>query len=645
MRSRRDAMRSLMPSRSVEPADSLSSVTAASRNFLTSPVVSASRSTPSDVERTPARILTAAPTRRLASTISMVLASHTVQVTTDAKTRPISTAFTTGSALMYMPQGLRSRGSVAVPRTLSCARAGAAATIDAVTAAPSTSAGADRRRRRARRAPHPKASEYRVPTGLISHSPSSTPPRRCNNVTSPTLHGHPRPRSKRRRGRHSDTRSRTSTSARGPSFRRLQLAASGGAARRDLPTAPSAPPPHDDSGHGKYQREHAGQEHDELPDRPAVAALVDPAYPLRRAVAGERAGQTRDRAAAVIDGNARDLAALGVAQLHAPDRTGVSCVLASALLFSAPRACALAAVRTRDWQEYDGGPCAGLRRQRPRQRVLRRKLRVAHDRAEGGPRRLRIHRRDRRHELPRGLREAEIDAGQRYHRERDRDPEPEEMMEIARRVRRAAPAQARQEGAAARPPQPDAGEREDQHADAHPADDRAAGIFGNRQVLVEAMEPAEERRAEIHDVERARSGRIEIDVDDPHRAAFGSRRAARHHDHRPALLGRKAHGDRLCAARERRRGAGQVVGGLRELHACYGITAGMQQRIEMVVPDEQRSRHRDRSEQERQRKPSPAVQRPPDRSQPHRIGHLGSPVTKRRAAFRPTNAASASLAR
>src|SRR5262245_41971978 len=259
MRSRRDAMRSLMPSLSVEPADSLSSITAASRNFLTSPVVSPSRSTPSDVERTPARILTAAPTRRLASTISMVLASHTVPVTTDAKTRPTSTAFTTGSALTYMPQGLRSRGSVAVPTTLStlsCASAGAAAAIEASAATPNTLGGADCRRRRARRAPHPKASEYRVPTGLISHSPSSTPPRRCNNVTSPTLHGHPRPRSKRRRGRHSDTRSRTSTSARGPSFRRLQLAASGGAARRDLPTAPSAPPPHDDSGHGKYQREH-----------------------------------------------------------------------------------------------------------------------------------------------------------------------------------------------------------------------------------------------------------------------------------------------------------------------------------------------------------------------------------------------------
>jgi hypothetical protein len=38
-------------------------------------------------------------------------------------TRPINTAFTTGSAFRYMPHGLRSRGSVAVARTLSCASA------------------------------------------------------------------------------------------------------------------------------------------------------------------------------------------------------------------------------------------------------------------------------------------------------------------------------------------------------------------------------------------------------------------------------------------------------------------------------------------------------------------------------------------
>jgi hypothetical protein len=69
-------------------------------------------------------MLKPARTRRLQFTISIVLASHTVQVTSEAKARPIKTAFTTGSALMYMPQGLRSRGSVAVATTLSCAKAG-----------------------------------------------------------------------------------------------------------------------------------------------------------------------------------------------------------------------------------------------------------------------------------------------------------------------------------------------------------------------------------------------------------------------------------------------------------------------------------------------------------------------------------------
>ena len=131
MRSSRDAIRSLIPSRSMEPAESFNSVTAASRNCRISPFVAASRSTPSVVERTLARMFNAARTRRLQIMISIVLASHTVQVTSEAKARPIKTAFTTGSALMYMPHGLRSRGSVAVARILSCASADTGAAIDA----------------------------------------------------------------------------------------------------------------------------------------------------------------------------------------------------------------------------------------------------------------------------------------------------------------------------------------------------------------------------------------------------------------------------------------------------------------------------------------------------------------------------------
>src|SRR5262245_19511029 len=89
----------------------------------------------SRAERVPASLSNAVRTRRLAKKISIDLASHTVQVTTEAKARPINTAFTTGSALRYMPQGLRSRGSVAVAITLSCASADTGAASHAVTAA------------------------------------------------------------------------------------------------------------------------------------------------------------------------------------------------------------------------------------------------------------------------------------------------------------------------------------------------------------------------------------------------------------------------------------------------------------------------------------------------------------------------------
>jgi hypothetical protein len=68
----------------------------------------------------------AARTRRLAALISMLLASQTVQVTTEASASRMSTDFTTGSALRYMPQGVRSRGSVVAPITLSASSASAA---------------------------------------------------------------------------------------------------------------------------------------------------------------------------------------------------------------------------------------------------------------------------------------------------------------------------------------------------------------------------------------------------------------------------------------------------------------------------------------------------------------------------------------
>src|SRR5215470_13587800 len=75
---------------------------------------------------------------RRANRSSTHLASQTVQVTSDAKARPIITAFTTMSALMNMPHGDRSCGSSAALTSgrLGGATAGAgAATVGAAGAA------------------------------------------------------------------------------------------------------------------------------------------------------------------------------------------------------------------------------------------------------------------------------------------------------------------------------------------------------------------------------------------------------------------------------------------------------------------------------------------------------------------------------
>src|SRR5206468_3338738 len=57
-----------------------------------------------------ARVTSSLRARRRTMASSIDLETHTVQVTTDAITRPINTAFTRGSAVRYMPQGVRSRG-------------------------------------------------------------------------------------------------------------------------------------------------------------------------------------------------------------------------------------------------------------------------------------------------------------------------------------------------------------------------------------------------------------------------------------------------------------------------------------------------------------------------------------------------------
>ena len=172
-------------------------------------------------------------------------------------------------------------------------------------------------------------------------------------------------------------------------------------------------------------------------------------------------------------------------------------------------------------------------------------------------------------------------------------------MQIGRRMRGAAPAQARQERAVARPPQPDAGEREDQHADAHPADDGTAGIFGDGQVLVKAMQPAEQRRAKIHDVEHARGRRIEIDVDGC--APGRLRRAARRAPSRsPASLPRRETG-RLPVARFLQAQRSRSPDKPRAARPAYRSprSGGMDQGVEVVVPHQQRARNRDWHQEKR----------------------------------------------
>jgi hypothetical protein len=60
----------------VEPVETFNSAVAATRNWAPSPLISATCSMPSSVERTPASLFNAVRTRRLAKKISIDLASH-----------------------------------------------------------------------------------------------------------------------------------------------------------------------------------------------------------------------------------------------------------------------------------------------------------------------------------------------------------------------------------------------------------------------------------------------------------------------------------------------------------------------------------------------------------------------------------------
>src|SRR4029077_9202821 len=119
-RSSRKATLSLKPS-SMMPPDS-----SASRAVEVISCATASRASPqalsASARLSPASsILIRRSARRLADRSSMVLASQTVQVTSEAKASPTITAFTTMSALRNMPHGERLRGNSAVGACASAA--------------------------------------------------------------------------------------------------------------------------------------------------------------------------------------------------------------------------------------------------------------------------------------------------------------------------------------------------------------------------------------------------------------------------------------------------------------------------------------------------------------------------------------------
>src|SRR3954468_20174488 len=115
--------------------------------------------------------------------------------------------------------------------------------------------------------------------------------------------------------------------------------ASGGSAPGNILAGPPAPPPHDHARHGKYHWEDSRQEHYELPDRAAVAALVDPSDPLRRTVSGERPWQAFHVAAAIVPHDGGGLAAPRIPQLHPPSRAGGIPAFASAFALGAVAEC------------------------------------------------------------------------------------------------------------------------------------------------------------------------------------------------------------------------------------------------------------------------------------------------------------------
>ena len=107
-------------------------------------------------------------TLRRAKNSSMLLASHTVQVTTEAKASPTITACTTMSAEANIDQGERSRG-----RCDDCALAARVVSLTPITAAEGRSSTPIPRQRRDARSPFSRPDTAHLSASSLTHPPNS----------------------------------------------------------------------------------------------------------------------------------------------------------------------------------------------------------------------------------------------------------------------------------------------------------------------------------------------------------------------------------------------------------------------------------------------------------------------------------------
>jgi len=121
--------------------------------------------------------------------------------------------------------------------------------------------------------------------------------------------------------------------------------------------------------------------------------------------------------------------------------------------------------------------------------------------------------------------------------------------------------------------------------------------LGNRQILVKSMQDADQRVAEFDGLDDAPGRRIEIDGNEPRAPALAAPAFARRQDRGPAIALRHTQPGCLEAALQRSGGLRHELCGRQRRPCGRGIARRMDQRVELIVPDEKRTRERDRNEQ------------------------------------------------